>query len=57
MTTMTLTIKREHIRAFQEEVKHFGVKHGPFRKQFNSYVIDILAPESAHSFFLLKYGV
>lgn len=53
---MTIFIKPNQIREFTEEVKQLKVKHMPFEKSTDGYKIDIVAPESAHSFFLLKYG-
>lgn len=55
MTLMTLRITKKDLPQFRIDVKQLGVKHLPFQKVGNIYIVDIISPESAHSIFLLKY--
>lgn len=55
--TMTLMIKKSQLPDVQRDLKLFNIKHMPFEKNANGYLIDIISPKSANSFFLLKYGV
>lgn len=52
---MTIYIKPNQIHEVCKEIKLFNVKHMPFEKTLAGYKIEIISPESAHSFFLLKY--
>jgi len=60
---MTITIKHNELREFQQIIKDNNVKHGPFRKSRSyhnggniGYTIDILEPGPTETYFRLKYA-
>ena len=55
-TKMQIVVKFKDMPDFKEIVKHYGVRHGPFFKGHDSYTIEIIKPENAVSYFILKYG-
>lgn len=53
---MTIFIKYNELREFQQIVKDNKIKHGPFRKDYRGYTIDILEPGPTETYFRLKYS-
>ena len=53
---MTITIKPEELHEFQRIVKDNNIRHGPFRKSWQGYTIDILKPGLTETYFRLKYA-
>ena len=56
ITMMTIVIKHEELHEFQKIVKDNNIKHGPFRKDWRGYTIDILEPGPTETYFRLKYS-
>jgi hypothetical protein len=54
MTTMT--IRKSDIRSFQNDLKLWKVRHGPFRRILDNYQIEILSLGSKITMLRLKYG-
>lgn len=65
--TMTIFIKFNELREFQQIIKDNNIRHGPFRKRHRwpdsatpglavGYEIDILDPGPAETYFRLKYA-
>lgn len=44
------------MKEFQQIVKDNNIKHGPFRRYFDGYTIDILDPGPVETYFRLKYA-
>lgn len=55
MTKMEIKIHKSKLKDMQADLKNCQVKHNPFKKAGDYYIISIITPESAHSLFLLKY--
>lgn len=53
---MTIHIKYEELPEFRELIKNCEVRHGPFRRDWRGYTIDILQPGPMETYFKLKYG-
>ena len=53
---MTITIKHNELREFQQIIKDNNVKHGPFHKSSRGYTIDIIEPGPTETYFRLKYA-
>jgi len=53
---MTICIKHNELREFQHIVKEHNIKHGPFRKDYKGYTIDILEAGPTETYFRLKYA-
>lgn len=53
---MTITIKHNELREFQQIIKDNNVKHGPFHKSSRGYTIDIIEPGITETYFRLKYA-
>ena len=53
---MTILIKHEEIRDFQQLVKAQGIRHGPFRKSWRGYDVDILESGPLELYLRLKYS-
>ena len=52
---MTICVKHEELREFQQIVRDNNIKHGPFRKDWRGYTVDILEPGPTETYFRLKY--
>jgi len=53
---MTITIKHNELREFQQIIKDNNIKHGPFHKSSRGYTIDIIEPGPTETYFRLKYA-
>ena len=55
MTTMTIHIKWEDLPEFRQIIKDNNVRHGPFRRDWHGYTVDILEAGPVETYFRLKY--
>lgn len=53
---MTIFIKHEEMKEFQQIIKDNNIRHGPFRRYFGGYNIDILEAGPTETYFRLKYA-
>ena len=53
---MTILIKHNELREFQQIIKENNIRHGPFHKDYKGYTIDILEAGITETYLRLKYA-
>ena len=53
---MTIFIKYTELEEFNQTVKDNNIRHGPFRRYWGGYNIDILEFGPTETYFRLKYS-